>query len=318
VTSDESIFDDISKAQLQAQQLKDDKNIMTSRTKSWIWRAIIGLFLAIVTIEAALFFIAGFESSPIITSFYAALFLCLALVSSRALWREVIGLKSFKAQQKVKEKALSLLEQSDSTAKEAEHFCNNITQSLPCDIAFDDTQEHQVWLDALAGQYSSAELLQLYSRIVLNKVDEKALNEVSKFSTEAVVLVALSPIAIVDMLIILSRNLRMINKISGLYGLKLGYWSRIKLIKQVFINMAYAGASEIISDLGSDVLGAELLGKLSTRFAQGLGAGMLTARLGIKTMQLCRPIPFDDKPKLSSVRKKLVSQVKALITTSKK
>jgi len=109
----------------------------------------------------------------------------------------------------------------------------------------------------------------------------------------------------------------MINKIAGLYGLKLGYWSRIKLIKQVFVNMAYAGASELVADFGSDMLGAELLGKLSARFAQGLGAGMLTARLGAKTMELCRPIPFENKPKLTHVRKKIAQQIKSLLSPVK-
>ncbi|NYY78570.1 hypothetical protein DMI69_22720 [Escherichia coli] len=34
--------------------------------------------------------------------------------------------------------------------------------------------------------------------------------------------------------------------------------------------------------------------------AQGIGAGLLTARLGIKAMELCRPLPWidDDKPRL--------------------
>jgi putative membrane protein len=136
--------------------------------------------------------------------------------------------------------------------------------------------------------------------------------------SEAVVLVALSPIAVLDMLIMLWRNLRLVNKIAALYGLKLGYWSRVKLIKQVIINMAYAGASELIADLGADLLGAELLGKLSGRMAQGLGAGMLTARLGLKAMHMCRPMPFyEDTPKLGHVRQQVIGQVKKLLSSSK-
>jgi putative membrane protein len=175
-------------------------------------------------------------------------------------------------------------------------------------------EQEKLWQDALKSSHSDTELLQLYSRLVLSKVDEKAMAEIARFSTEAVVLVALSPVAIIDMLIILWRNLRMINKVAGLYGLKLGYWSRIKLIKQVFVNMVYAGASELIADFGTEMIGADLLGKLSGRLAQGLGAGMLTARLGVKTMQLCRPIPFDDKPKLSHVRKEMLTTIKNLIS----
>ena len=110
------------------------------------------------------------------------------------------------------------------------------------------------------------------------------------------------------------RNLKMIDEIASLYGLKLSYWSRIKLLKQVFINMVYAGATELIADVGTDLLGADLLGKLSARLAQGLGAGMLTARLGLKTMHLCRPIPFEENaPKLKDVRKQLIGQIKLIV-----
>ncbi len=317
ITDVDNNDDNLTVQALYEKQSSNDNKELSSKSKSWLWRTITTLLLIIVAIEATLFFISGFESSPIITSFYAALLACLTIVSMRSLWREIVGLRHFKIQQKVKKQAVYLLSQPSASSKEAEVFCEKITETLPCDIVFDNEDEQRAWTESLDSHHSSQEILQLYSRVVLNKVDEKALNEVAKFSTEAVVLISLSPIAIVDMLIMLSRNLRMINKISGLYGLKLGYWSRIKLIKQVFVNMAYAGASEMISDLGSDLLGAELLGKLSSRFAQGLGAGMLTARLGVKTMQLCRPIPFDDKPKISSVRKKIVSQVKVLISSNK-
>jgi putative membrane protein len=314
VTDVEHNNDELMVQQLHEQHNNADIGAITSGKKSWLWTLITVLLILITTIETTLFFMSGFKNSPIMTGFYAALFACLCAVSIRSLWREISGLRHFKTQQEVKKQAIYLLNQTGGASKEAEDFCQQITDNLPCDIAFDNADEQRNWRSSVDSHHSSHEILQLYSREVLNIVDEKALNEVAKFSTEAVVLVSLSPIAIVDMLIMLSRNLRMINKISGLYGLKLGYWSRIKLIKQVFVNMAYAGASEIISDLGSDLLGAELLGKLSTRFAQGLGAGMLTARLGVKTMQLCRPIPFDDKPKLSRVRKKLVSQIKTLIS----
>mgnify|MGYP003389142164 FL=1 len=132
------------------------------------------------------------------------------------------------------------------------------------------------------------------------------------------VLVAISPLAIVDMLIMLWRNIKMIDKISGLYGLKLGYWSRVKLIKQVFANMIFVGASEMMLDLGTEALGADLLGKFSGRLAQGFGAGMLTARLGLNTIKTCRPLPFiEQAPQLSNVRKSLLTQVKNLLIKPK-
>jgi putative membrane protein len=323
IAADENGLDEDREKELNAEQLYQDVGVVQGGRTSWLWRTIAASFLVLLTIEIVDFFIVGFEQSPIITSIYALLFSALTLVAGSTLWHEFIGLKQFKTRQKMKDQATELLliaqeKQTETSNKRGKDFCESIGETLPCDLTFDNTKEQQVWQDAVSGDYNSTELIQLYSRVVLTKVDEKALNEVAKFSTEAVVLVALSPVAVIDMLIMLSRNLRMINKISGLYGLKLGYWSRIKLIKQVFVNMAYAGVSELVADFGTDMLGAELLGKLSARFAQGLGAGMLTARLGAKTMELCRPIPFKEKPKLTQVRKKIAQQIKSLVSTANK
>lgn len=314
--------DEVREAELDAEQLQQDSTRFQGSKHSWLWRIITTLFITLLAIEAFDFFVSGFEQAPISTSLYALLLGSLTLVAGNALWHEFIGLKQFKNRQKMKQQAKELLlinaeQLTESSNQRGKDFCDNISENLPCDLVFDCPKEQQVWHEAYASEHSSKELVQLYSRVVLAKVDEKAINEVAKFSTEAVVLVALSPVALIDMLIMLSRNLRMINKIAGLYGLKLGYWSRITLIKQVFVNMAYAGASELVADLGSDMLGAELIGKLSTRFAQGLGAGLLTARLGAKTMELCRPIPFEEKPKLTHVRKKIAQQIKTLISPSK-
>ncbi|CCK14610.1 Membrane protein YcjF [Cronobacter universalis NCTC 9529] len=53
---------------------------------------------------------------------------------------------------------------------------------------------------------------------------------------------------------------------------------------------------------------------------QGLGAGLLTARLGVKAMELCRPLPWteDDKPRLGDFRRQLLSEVKATLQKQKR
>lgn len=281
----------------------------------WLWRTIGALSLALVTVELVEFFILGFSNSPAIASLYAVLLACFTFISGSALIREFSGLKQLKKQKNIQTEVHAILtEQQAGSVKSAEQLCQKITQQLPCDLLSE--QEENI-AKAASADYNDAELLQFYSQTVLTKVDQKVMSEIAKSSSEAVVLVALSPIALLDMLIMLSRNLRLINKISALYGLKLGYWSRIKLIKQVFVNMAYAGASELIADVGAEILGADLLSKLSSRFAQGLGAGMLTARLGINAMTLCRPIPlYDKKPRLKQVSSEVVTQIKQLIKKS--
>ena len=82
------------------------------------------------------------------------------------------------------------------------------------------------------------------------------------------------------------------NKIAEIYGIELGYFSRIRLLRMVLVNIAFAGATEVAQDIGMDWLSQDVTAKLSTRIAQGIGVGLLTARLGVKAMELCRPLAF--------------------------
>ncbi|MBA6327208.1 TIGR01620 family protein [Colwellia sp. MB02u-6] len=287
----------------------DDNSVIASKKPSWLWRTLGVVFVTLVGVETVQFFVNGFSQSPIIASLYVILLAGLSLIGGRSVWREFAGLRQFKYQQNLKQQAQDIINEGGQI--DATSLCDKISQRLPVDLAEFD---HSSWRQLNLEEYNDVEIMQLYARNVLSQVDQKALKEIAKFSSESVVLVALSPIAIIDMLLMLWRNLRLVNKIAALYGLQLSYWSRVKLIKQVIINMAYAGASELVADLGADLLGAELLGKLSARMAQGLGAGMLTARLGLKAMHLCRPIPFtDDAPKLRHIRQQIVSQVQSLV-----
>jgi putative membrane protein len=290
----------------------DDNSVIASKKTSWLWRTLGVVFVTLVAVEAVQFFVNGFGQSPIIASLYAILLAGLSLICGRSVWREFAGLRQFKYQQNLKQQAQDIINEEGKI--DAISLCDKISQRLPVDLAEFD---HSSWQQLNLEEYNDVEIMQLYARNVLSQVDQKALKEIAKFSSESVVLVALSPIAIIDMLLMLWRNLRLVNKIAVLYGLKLSYWSRVKLIKQVIINMAYAGASELVADFGADLLGAELLGKLSARMAQGLGAGMLTARLGLKAMHLCRPIPFtEEAPKLGHIRQQIVSQVQSLVKRS--
>ena len=131
-------------------------------------------------------------------------------------------------------------------------------------------------------------------------------------AAESAVIVAISPLAVIDMFFIAWRNIRLINKIAAIYGIELGYFTRLRLLRMVLVNLAFAGATEIVQDLGMDWLSQDITAKLSARAAQGIGVGLLTARLGIKAMEFCRPLTFEksEKPKLSHVQKELLTVMK--------
>lgn len=163
--------------------------------------------------------------------------------------------------------------------------------------------------------HNDQELIQIYSDTVLKGLDKMAVDMVTKHATEAAAMVALSPLSAVDMALVAWRGSRMIEQLSQLYGCPQTVLGRLEMTKKVFKNMMLAGASELVADAGVEFLGKTLTATISTKAAQGIGVGLLIARMGLQTMNVCRPLEFDkeNKPKLSQVRKSIYSKVKGLI-----
>jgi len=216
-------------------------------------------------------------------------------------WRKLVRLKSVEEAQQTGDR-LSMSMQ----VGEADKFINKLLSQLPKDV------DLSRYLSTVNDEHNDAEKLILFDELVLSERDLIAKKYVRRFSQESALLLAASPLALLDMAIILWRNQRMIYKIAECYGIELGYWSRIKLIRGIITNIVYAGTSEIITDLGTQLLSVEMSGKLSARLGQGLGGGLLTARLGYQAMALCRPVSFQDKsrPKLSGIHKELLLDLK--------
>lgn len=281
-------------------------------------------FGGVVLFEAYDFFVQGFSQSPFTTGLWAIVAGVVGSLSIATLVKELRGLSKLKKQQKSAQDTLALIsdecEPGSTQTRKLVAYCERLTEQLPEDL---QAQLEKHWLAQDKALLTTKEVAELYSETVLIKVDEQVLKEVAKFSTEASVMVAISPVAIIDMLLLMWRNLKMIDKVSALYGVKLGYWGRVKLLRSVFANMAYAGASEMIADVGLDALGVDAMGKVSARFAQGLGAGMLTARLGVKAIRLCRPLPVlaseSAVKRINSgqIRKQMLAQIKSLALKSR-
>jgi putative membrane protein len=83
----------------------------------------------------------------------------------------------------------------------------------------------------------------------------------------------------------------MLREIAVLYGAPVGKLQSMRMMKKYIKTLFFTGASEMALDVGSDLLGAELTGKLSARLGQGVLAGVLVARLGRFAVQELRPLP---------------------------
>lgn len=190
-------------------------------------------------------------------------------------------------------------------------FCLRLAKQAGID---DNHPALRRWHAALVESHSDREVVALYAKLVQPVLDAQARREISRSAAESALMIAVSPLAIVDMGFIAWRNLRLINRIAGLYGIEVGYFSRLKLFRLVLLNIAFAGVSEWVREVGMDWMSQDLTARLSARMAQGMGAGLLTARLGIKAMELCRPLPWidGDKPRLGDYRREIIGQLRAM------
>ncbi|WP_428772393.1 YcjF family protein [Vibrio sp.] len=235
-----------------------------------------------------------------------------ALVASLgvgALAKELWRLRGLKHHFNVQEQAEQLL--SNDGVGQGESFCLQLAKE--CGVS-EESPYFDRWKNSLNAAHSDSEILQLYDALVVAKQDQQATKIVSRYATEAAAMVAISPLALADMLLVAWRSFHMLDQLAKVYGVELGYWSRLQLFKTVLVNMALAGASELVIDAGMDLVSMDLAGKISARAGQGLGVGLLTARLGLKAMSLLRPLPWQagKAVKISTIRKQIMEKLAAI------
>lgn len=272
--------------------------------KKWRWLIVIAVLIASM-LELGLFVRILIEQWDWLAGIWLGVFLIMTTLLLKWLIVEYKGLKQLKRQSQMRQRSNEMVD--TEIIGRAEQHCLQITKTLPenCQFWVSD------WRNSVEEHHNDSEVLSLFEHKVIAKLDQLAIKQVSKNASAASVMIAVSPFALVDMLIVLWRNIHMMNQISQIYGLNLGYWARIKLIKNIFHTMLFAGAAEILSDAGNYALGTSITGKLSTRVAQGLGAGILTARIGLKAINESRPLPWLSVPKpgLSGISKQLLSDL---------
>jgi len=226
-------------------------------------------------------------------------------------WRRLYRLRERAEERDIGRELLN----SQSMGKGRE-FCERLARQAGLDRTNPALQR---WHASLHETHNDREVVALYAQIVQPMLDSQARREIGRSAAESTLMIAVSPLALVDMAFIAWRNIRLINRIARLYGIELGYYSRLRLFRLVLLNIAFAGASELVREVGMDWVSQDLAARLSARAAQGIGAGLLTARLGIKAMELCRPLPWidDDKPRLGDFRRQLISQMKETLQKGK-
>lgn len=123
-------------------------------------------------------------------------------------------------------------------------------------------------------------------------LDAAARAEVESAARQVAAATALVPLALADVIVALTANLRMIRRIAQVYGGRGGTLGSWRLLRTVAQHLVATGAVAVGDDMIGSIAGGGVLSKLSRRFGEGVINGTLTARVGIAAIEVCRPMPF--------------------------
>lgn len=203
----------------------------------------------------------------------------------------------YKGQQQLA-KAGRLREQSALFIRERSHgksddFIKQLT------LLYQHTAQSELLKRCLSQQpdyLNDAELVEYLSEHFIAQLDQQAYRLIQNESVNIGVLIAVSPLVVLDALVALWRSFKLVNKINNIYGLSLtrvGQW-------QVFFNiikmtLLAAGTEAAISTM-IEKSSTGMTGLVAGSVAQGIGVGIYVSRLGQEAIKQNRPITIAQKP----------------------
>lgn len=157
--------------------------------------------------------------------------------------------------------------------------------------------------DRAAEQFDADAILALAEAEVLAPLDTAAQAEIEAAARQVATVTAVVPLALADVAVALTANLRMIRRIAEVYGGRAGTLGAWRLTRTVMAHLVATGAVAVGDDLIGSVAGGSVLTKLSRRFGEGVVNGALTARVGVAAMEVCRPLPLREgrRPSVAAI-----------------
>ncbi len=151
--------------------------------------------------------------------------------------------------------------------------------------------------------FDGADLIVLCERELMSPLDAAARGLLSAAARRVAVVTAVSPRAIVDIAYVLYENLRLIGAIATVYGGRPTLLGLLRLARNVVGHLAATGAMAVGENMLQQLVGHGLAARLSARLGEGVVNGLMTARIGIAAMDICRPMPFFAlaRPRLSDL-----------------
>ena len=89
-----------------------------------------------------------------------------------------------------------------------------------------------------------------------------------------------------------AQLVRLVRRIAELYSGRPGFFGFLRLAKSVGAHLVVTGGMAVGDSIIQQFLGHGIASRISARLGEGVLNGLLTARIGLSAMAVCRPMPF--------------------------
>lgn len=234
----------------------------------------------------------------------AVLLTALAAIALLALAiREIIGLVRLRLIDDIRQRATEA-----ATADDREKARAAARELIALYTARPETARGRAALSGHIGEIiDGRDLIGLAETELLVPLDDAARTMVLSSAKRVALLTAVSPRALVDLLFVASEILRLIRRLGTLYGGRPGFLGFVRLTRAALTHLAVTGGMAAGDSILQQFLGHGIAARLSARLGEGVVNGLLTARIGIAAIEVCRPLPFvtGRPPRLSDVMAEL-------------
>ncbi len=136
------------------------------------------------------------------------------------------------------------------------------------------------------------DLIDIAERTLIHPLDLEVRQEIASAAKRVSMVTAISPRAIIDVVFVAAQAIRLIRRISVIYGGRPGLLGFIKVLRSIGAHIAITGGMAVGDSIVQQFLGHGIAAKLSARLGEGVLNGLLTARVGLSAMAVCRPMPY--------------------------
>jgi len=127
---------------------------------------------------------------------------------------------------------------------------------------------------------------------LLKALDAKAQGEIAAAAKRVSLVTALSPRAVLDVVFVVAQVIRLTRRIAEIYGGRPGLFGFIKLARSIGAHLVITGGMAVGDTVLQGLVGHGIASKISARMGEGVLNGLLTARVGLSALSVCRPAPF--------------------------